>query len=96
MKYRGRCAAIHRRYWQIDNNLVKIIFYLAQVWRAIKPQHPDYAFEVFKLLVTTEMMRKELLRVYQEHDKGPEKGLWTPETLPQILEESVPVPLSIR
>ena len=96
MKYRGRAAAIHRRYWQIDNNLVRVISYLAQVWCAIKPQHPAYAFEVFQLLVTVEMVRKELLRIYRDHDKGPEKGLWTPETLPRILEESAPVPLSIR
>lgn len=96
MKYRGRRAAIHRRYGQIDNNLVKVIIYLAQVWRAVKPQHADYAFEVFQLLVTVEKLRKQLLRVYQIHDKGPEKDLWTPERLSQILEESVPVPLSIR
>jgi len=95
-KYRGRRAAIHRRYWQIDNNLVKVISYLAQMWRAIKPQHLDYAFEVFQLIVTIEMVRKQLLGIYRKYDKGPEKGLWTPETLPRILEESAPVPKSIR
>lgn len=96
MKYRGRRAAIHRRYWQIDNALVKVIFYLAQIWRAVGSQHSEYAYEIFQLLVAVEMLRRRLLGVYRTHDKGPEKGLWTPEVLPQILEESVPVPLSIR
>lgn len=96
MKYKPTSAAIHRRYGQIDGNLVKVIFYLAQIWRAVKPQHADYAFEVFQLMVTVEMVRKQLLLVYRTHDKGREKGLWTPETLPRVLEESVSVPRSIR
>jgi len=88
--------AIKTRLRQTDAHYVKSIKYLAQVWRAVRPQHPEYAYDLFRLMISTEMLRQALLAVYNRHDGYDPRRMWSPKQLPAILEESIPVPKTVR